>query len=131
MDELTRICPGCGGSMSGLRADARVCSDACRKRVARGNSVAARTSWESATCDLSRTRVSPPIPAPSTRSGVDVRDNEPILRASKAPSQPLDPRIVPDAKWPGMYRIRKPDGTLTDMANLTRIRDALRHGMRS
>jgi hypothetical protein len=25
-----------------------------------------------------------------------------------------------------MYRLRKPDGTLTDMANLTRIRDALR-----
>jgi hypothetical protein len=46
-------------------------------------------------------------------------------RASKAPSK-LDPRIVPDAKWPGMYRIRLPGGSLTDMTNLTRARDALR-----
>jgi len=38
----------------------------------------------------------------------------------------LDPRIVPDAKWPGMYRIRLPEGSLSDMANLTRIKDALR-----
>ena len=33
----------------------------------------------------------------------------------------LDPRIVPDAKWPGMYRIRRPHGSLSDMPNLTRI----------
>ena len=39
----------------------------------------------------------------------------------------LDRRIVPDPTYPGMYRIRRPDGTLTDMANLTRIKDALRH----
>ncbi len=38
----------------------------------------------------------------------------------------LDPRIVPDPKWPGMYRINRPDGSLSDMANLTRCRDALR-----
>jgi hypothetical protein len=33
--------------------------------------------------------------------------------------------IVPDAKWPGMYRLRFPDGSLSDMVNLTRARDAL------
>jgi hypothetical protein len=33
--------------------------------------------------------------------------------------------IVPDVKWPGMYRLRCPDGTLTDMINITRARDAL------
>jgi hypothetical protein len=38
----------------------------------------------------------------------------------------LDPHIVPDPKWPGMYRIKRPDGSLSDMANLTRCRDALR-----
>jgi hypothetical protein len=37
----------------------------------------------------------------------------------------LDPRIVPDPKWPGMYRLRLPDGTLSDMLNLTWARDAL------
>jgi hypothetical protein len=38
----------------------------------------------------------------------------------------LDARIVPDPKWPNMFRIRRPDGSLTDMVNLTRARDALR-----
>jgi len=37
----------------------------------------------------------------------------------------LDPRIFPDPKWPGMYRVRRPDGSLSDMVNLTRARDAL------
>jgi len=41
-------------------------------------------------------------------------------RASK-----LDPRIVPDAKWPDMYRLRDPDGRLSDMVNLTPAKDAL------
>ena len=44
--------------------------------------------------------------------------------ASKAAPK-LDPRIVPDAQWAGMYRIRRPDGTLTDMVNLTRAKEAL------
>jgi hypothetical protein len=34
--------------------------------------------------------------------------------------------IVPDAKWPGMYRLRLPDGSLSVMVNLTRAKDALR-----
>ena len=37
----------------------------------------------------------------------------------------LDPRIVSDPKWPGMYRIRLPGGGLSDMVNLTRATDAL------
>jgi hypothetical protein len=34
--------------------------------------------------------------------------------------------VVPDKEWRGMYRVRKPDGRLTDMVNLTRARDAAR-----
>ena len=52
----------------------------------------------------------------------------PIIRESKPPSQTLDPRIVPDEKWPGMYRIRRADGSLSTMANLTRCKDALLGG---
>jgi hypothetical protein len=33
--------------------------------------------------------------------------------------------IVPDSKWRGMYRLQFPDGSLTDMVNLTRAKDAL------
>jgi hypothetical protein len=32
--------------------------------------------------------------------------------------------IEPDSKYPGMYRIRFPDGGLSDMVNLTRAKDA-------
>jgi hypothetical protein len=38
----------------------------------------------------------------------------------------LDRRIVPDEKYADMYRIRRPDGSLTDMLNRTRVKDALR-----
>jgi hypothetical protein len=31
---------------------------------------------------------------------------------------------VPDTVYPGMWRVRSPDGRLTDMANLTRAKDA-------
>jgi hypothetical protein len=37
----------------------------------------------------------------------------------------LSPKIVPDPTWPDMYRIRRPDGLLTDMVNLIRAKDAL------
>jgi hypothetical protein len=34
--------------------------------------------------------------------------------------------VVPDSTYPGMYRVRLPDGTLTDIVNLTRARAAAR-----
>ena len=34
--------------------------------------------------------------------------------------------VVSDADWPKMYRVRRPDGSLTDMVDLTRARDAAR-----
>jgi hypothetical protein len=37
----------------------------------------------------------------------------------------LPREIVPDAKWPGMYHLRLLDGSLSDMVNLTRAKDAL------
>ena len=32
--------------------------------------------------------------------------------------------VVPDAEWPNLYRVRHPDGLLSDMVNLTRAKDA-------
>jgi|GraSoiStandDraft_16_1057320.scaffolds.fasta_scaffold4190450_2 hypothetical protein len=32
--------------------------------------------------------------------------------------------IVPDGTWSGMWRVRLPDGRLTDMVNRTRAKDA-------
>ena len=32
--------------------------------------------------------------------------------------------VVPDDRWPGMWRVRTPDGRVSDMVNLTRAKDA-------
>src|SRR4029453_7544005 len=32
--------------------------------------------------------------------------------------------IIPDANWPGMWRVRWPDGSLSHLTNLSRARDA-------
>jgi hypothetical protein len=32
--------------------------------------------------------------------------------------------IVPDERWPSMWRVRSPDGTLSDMVNRARAKDA-------
>jgi hypothetical protein len=37
----------------------------------------------------------------------------------------LNVAVIPDEKYPGvMWRVRRPDGTVTDMVNRTRARDA-------
>jgi hypothetical protein len=33
--------------------------------------------------------------------------------------------IVPDTAFPGMYRLKRADGSSSDMVNLTRAKDAL------
>jgi hypothetical protein len=35
------------------------------------------------------------------------------------------PKVVPDAAHPGMWRVRWPHGRLSDMSNLTRAKDAV------
>jgi len=34
--------------------------------------------------------------------------------------------VVEDSAWPKMWRVKKPDGTLTDRVNLARGKDAAR-----
>ena len=38
---------------------------------------------------------------------------------------PRKPKLVRDATHPGMWRVRWPDGRLSDMTNLTRAKDAV------
>jgi hypothetical protein len=33
-------------------------------------------------------------------------------------------RVVPDGRYPGMWRVEMPDGRLSDMTNLSRAKDA-------
>ena len=43
-----------------------------------------------------------------------------LLRAGRR----LLSAVEPDPEWPGMWRVRLPDGDLSDMANRTRAKDA-------
>ena len=61
-------------------------------------------------------------PSSPAAEGHSVTLTGPVKRESK----PLPDGIVPDTKWPGMYRLRLPDGSLSVMVNLTRAKDALR-----
>jgi hypothetical protein len=38
---------------------------------------------------------------------------------------PRKPKVVPDSAHRGMWRVRWPDGRLSDMTNLTRAKDAV------
>jgi hypothetical protein len=33
-------------------------------------------------------------------------------------------KTIPESKWPGMFRVEYPPGTISDMVNLSRARDA-------
>jgi hypothetical protein len=117
----TITCPICKTKFTPRRSTARYCSDRCRKSASRS---AATATQAPAGALLSVTSAVGTYNHPADDL-VTLISQQP--RASKPPSKAiLDRRIVPDEKWPGMYRIRRPDGTVTDMVNLTRARDALR-----
>jgi hypothetical protein len=120
MTTTTRVCQdgSCGRPLVAQRSDARYCNDTCRQRGQRGR----RGHREARTRDIIRDRLPG---ARSARIAPVVTDNPHILQGSKRPSRPLDPRIVLDDKWPGMYRIRLREGSLSDMVNLTRARAAV------
>ena len=43
----------------------------------------------------------------------------------RMPLEARKPKVVPDAVHPGMWRVRWPDGRLSDITNLTRAKDAI------
>jgi hypothetical protein len=44
---------------------------------------------------------------------------------TKKPAVAVYVAIVPDKRFPGLYRLKRADGSFSDMVNLTRARDAL------
>ena len=117
-------CLTCKTECRPRRTTARYCSDACRVSAARRRIGApVRVAGSRRGAFLSVTGHPPSAPAIQSAPSACVTL---IPQQTRAPKQ-LDPRIVPDAKWPGMYRIRLPDGSLSVMVNLTRAKDALRN----
>jgi hypothetical protein len=113
-----RKCARCGGLFTPRRATARYCGTACRVAAHRGTDCNANSAAESAR-----------EAAPASQNGSEVHPTRSGPITTPAATKPLSVTrgyaIVPDAKWPGMYRIRRPDGSLSDIANLTRAKDAL------
>jgi hypothetical protein len=119
---MTEIaCQHCGKAFTPVRVTARFCSDRCR--------VAA-----------SRAKGSPPpaMEGPASAAGAGTGEvlsvtgtlgtpgaaTAPAVTLRRLPNLPAG--IVQDENHAGMYRVRRPDGSLSDMVNLTRAVDALR-----
>jgi hypothetical protein len=101
-----------------LRRSARFCGTACR--------VAAHRKPD---CNANSAADSPSEVPPASQNGSGVHRTRSEPKNAHTAEKPLSVTrgyaIVPDAKWPGMYRIRRPDGSLSDTVNLTRAKDAL------
>ena len=106
---LMTTCRHCHQPFTPKRSTARFCGPTCRVAGHRRPAAPARGAILSVTGH------------PTTRptiSGRDVTLRKPDLPAG----------IVPDDRWPGMYRIRLPGGGLSDMFNLTWAKEHLRTG---
>jgi hypothetical protein len=124
-------CHECGHTFTRRRSTARYCSSYCRLQRHRTSGLAAAAS-DSETAAGAFLSVSghPATPATATPYQKGHRETLTVPQPRALPG----PRktalgivsIVLDAKWPNMYRLRFPDGRLTDMVNITRARDALR-----
>jgi hypothetical protein len=117
---MSATCSACGLQFRPQRSTARFCSSRCRKATQRARDRGA------------------PIRVTMTRPGVAIdavlsvtatprlpKDQKPKSVTLRRKPPKLDPRIAPDAKWPSMFRLRLPDGSLSDMLNLPRAKDAL------
>jgi hypothetical protein len=138
IDHETAVCPVCeecftrschahkGGSGKQRIATQRFCGAACRQRANRVRRAIANNIPASAR-KRSRTSVTRPAvsqPGASTGPQWGVADIG-VATSVTRPKNPCTYEIVPDECWPGMWRIRFPDGQLSDMVNLTRAREAL------
>ena len=114
-------CAACGVQFRPRRSTALFCSPRCRK--------AAQRTRDRGT----------PVRVPATRRSVGldavlsltatirtIEGQKPSVTLRQALKPPnINPRIVADPKWPGMYWIKRRDGSTSDIVNLTRAKDAL------
>ena len=105
--------------MSGAQiyAQAKYCGDRCRKAASRERISRDKNCKKTQKGSVPLSAVTTPLQR--IESSREIMTKKTVEGRPKTGS--LDPRIVPDAKWPGMYRIRRPHGSLSDMPNLTRI----------
>jgi hypothetical protein len=127
---MTTTCAVCRQPFVARRKTARFCTARCRKIAERRRGGSSNVT---------------PSPRPSA-AAMDIRSLE---SAERSPARPTSPQqraaspaadvtlnrnqpvgIVPDERWPNMWRLKYGDGRLSDMVNFARARDAL-HGAAS
>jgi hypothetical protein len=113
-------CSTCGLQFRSRRSTARFCGPRCRVAAKR-----TRDRGTPLTRAATRRSVAPDAVLSVTAPVRKSEGQKPQSVTLRREAAKLDPRIVPDPIWPGMYRIRRPDGSLSDMVNLTRAKDAL------
>lgn len=133
----TIVCAICRKSFARRRSTARFCSPRCRQRAHRrtsplpfdeldANGYSKRNAVNSnrGPCG-SAERISKPLPALANTAA-----HQPTL-GSHSFALTFAPYIVQDARWPNMWRVAFPDGSLSDMVNIARAKEALMRAQRS
>jgi hypothetical protein len=116
---MSGTCSHCGGEFKPLRRSARFCGSTCRVAAHRRMGCNAKQPPEKA-AEASR----------ALQNGSGVPPARADSKNAPAPMNYLSVTrrrhaIVPDDRWPGMYRIKRRDGSVTDMVCLTRAKEAL------
>src|SRR5260370_19853076 len=122
MAPATAICSAGRVPFIPRRSTALFCSPRCRKAAQR-----ARDRGTPISVAVTRPSVAPDAVL-SVTATIDIsKGQKPQSVTLKQPRKPpkLDPRIVSDLKWPGMFRIKRRDGSLTGHVSLTRATDAV------
>jgi hypothetical protein len=112
------ICSICKSPFTARRSTARFCSSRCRLINHRGSAFKTppRPAGEPAGAVLSVSGAhSSPTHLPNKRETL----------TSSCGLEQLPPGIRRDERYPNMYRVVLPDGSLSDMVNLPRAKDAL------
>jgi hypothetical protein len=115
------ICDACGRKFWPERRTRRFCSDSCRVNAHRAKPIGAPP-------------VALALQAPNDTPQPEITHEAPPCNAKnaqpralkKAKNYPGGVRVVPDETYPNMWRVRQPDGTLSDMVNRARAWDAAR-----
>jgi hypothetical protein len=111
----------------------RYCSDTCRKLASKTRLGALQPSPKTGSRGAQAALAAQPASTPlstvtSALSTLDISIGYEGQKTGRASLRMTFGRyaVVLDPDWPAMYRVRRPDGSLTDTVNLTRARDAAR-----
>ena len=115
-EPVTAVCSACGLPFKHRRSTARFCSARCRLINHRASAFTRPPKPVGEPADTFVSVSGSPSP-----SALHLRKLETLRRGAKQ----LPRGIVRDERHPTMYRVVMPDGSLTDMVNLTRAKDAL------